>query len=122
MCSGSSAVAIGSGACATATAAVAIGMSNEVYEFGAVAFGNSLKANKSYQTVVGTYNESDTTSLFVVGVGAMNDRKNGLTIDSKQVAHFPGSVVVGENKDEVATKAYIDAKLAEIGIAEEGTF
>ena len=93
----------------------------------------ALSCSTSGTISIGTILSSKTIeqTLFSLKIGnvylelsTLNDvmTMKKLTINSNQVAHFPGSVVVGENKDEVATKAYIDAKLAEIGIAEEGTF
>ena len=42
----------------------------------------------------------------------MFNKRNGMIIDANNQVHFPGTVVVGENKDAVATKAYVDEAIA----------
>lgn len=108
--------------------AVAIGENNSSGYQGSVAIGNSLTTGKNYQIVIGRQNVKDTTSTFVLG----NDEKNAMTVDADNQVHFPGTVVIGENKVEIATKndilteaqvnALITTALGNIGVAEEGSY
>lgn len=99
---------------------IAIGDKNEINGNSVNAFGDGLISGKSsYQSLYGTYNESDADAAVIIGCGDNSTRKNGLVISADQVAHFPGSITIGANKDEVATKAYIDEVL---GVIEDGYY
>lgn len=98
---------------------VIVGSNNYSKQSNSFIGGSYLQASKANQTLYGTYNKLDADAAVVIGCGDSSTRKNGLVISSDQVAHFPGSVVVGANKDEVATKAYINEVL---GVIENGTY
>ena len=98
---------------------VIVGSNNYSKQSNSFIGGSYLQASKANQTLYGTYNKLDADAAVVIGCGDSSTRKNGLVISSDQVAHFPGSVVIGENKDEVATKAYINEVL---GVIENGTY
>jgi hypothetical protein len=121
--SGSGSLALGSYSNATSDYSVAIGPGTRASSDYATTIGAYTQATQRYQCVTGCYNANDSKALFIVGVGSgtdVNERKNGLTIDVNQVAHFPGSVVVGADKAEVATKAYVDEAVANAGGSGEG--
>lgn len=98
---------------------VIVGSNNYSKQSNSFIGGSYLQASKANQTLYGTYNKLDAEAAVVIGCGDSSTRKNGLVIGSDQVAHFPGSVVIGENKDEVATKAYINEVL---GVIEDGYY
>lgn len=113
--------------------AVAIGESNVSGYQGSIAIGNSLQTNKTYQVVIGRNNIQDNTATFIIGNGASgSSAKNAMTVNEDNQVHFPGIVVIGENKVEVATKddilteaqinALITTALGNIGVAEEGSY
>jgi hypothetical protein len=106
--SGDDGIAIGSGANANGAYSAAIGLSTEAAHSFSTALGYGAITSNTFQVVIGPYNAKDSTAAVIIGCGTMSDKKNGLTIDKNQIAHFPGSVVIGENKEEVATKAYVD--------------
>jgi hypothetical protein len=123
--SGSHSVALGKTAVATGGYAIAIGNNTNVsgtmsVGIGPVAFtngdyaysfGNGCTAAKN-QMVIGKYNSADSNAIFIIGNGTGSSsakKKNAMTIDVNDQVHFPGTVVVGADKEEVATKAYVDA-------------
>lgn len=90
------------------------GKSSEVSGTGAFAHGNSVKANKYFQTVFGQFNDPDTiddgkTAIFQVGVGNSNvDRRNAFQVlwDGRaKVLTAPKSA------NDVVRKAELDGKL-----------
>jgi hypothetical protein len=120
---GNGSIAMGSGANAFGGYSAALGLSTITDGMFSTAVGYGAETNANFQTVIGTCNKKDASARFIVGVGSgidENSRKNGLTIDANQVAHFPGSVVVGADKAEVATKAYVDEAVANAGGSGEG--
>lgn len=80
--------------------AVAIGESNTSSYQSSIAIGTYLKTGKNYQVVIGRKNIQDDTSTFILG----NNEKNAMMVDENNQVHFPGTVVIGENKVEIATK------------------
>ena len=89
--------------------AFAIGSNNTTYYQNSGVIGNSLKCSKAYQIVLGRYNEEDSNALFIIGNGSGSGNRNAMTVDGSNQVHFPGTVVIGADKEEVATKAYVDA-------------
>jgi hypothetical protein len=108
MCLGSYSATGGSGS-------YVLGESNNALYQNSMAIGNYLKTSKFNQLVLGRYNAEDNTSIFVLGNGTgSNDKRNAMTIDENNQVHFPGTVVVGENKDTIATTAYVDDAISTI--------
>lgn len=92
------------------TESFAVGASNKAQYQGSGAIGTGLETNKTYQVVIGANNVKDSNATFIIGSGTSTAAKrNAMTVDANNQVHFPGTVVVGENKEEVATKAYVDA-------------
>jgi hypothetical protein len=102
MCLGSYSATGGSGS-------YVLGESNNALYQNSMAIGNYLKTSKFNQLVLGRYNAEDNTSIFVLGNGTgSNDKRNAMTIDENNQVHFPGTVVIGENKDTIASTVYVD--------------
>lgn len=56
---------------------------------GSVAWGTGLKAEGENQTVIGSYNEANTTDLLQVAGGTANSaRRNIITVDSSGVEDY----------------------------------
>lgn len=115
--------------------AVAIGESNQSGYQASIAIGNKLETSKAYQMVIGRNNINDNTATFIIGNGTgINTRtaRNAMTVNEDNQVHFPGTVVIGENKIEIATKddipteaqinTLITTALGNIGVAEEGAY
>lgn len=117
--SGSEAIAFGSGAKAGANYAFAVGVSANASMQSSVAIGRGANANAQEQTVIGAWNKTDATKTFIIGNGTVSKRVSAMTVDANNKVHFPGTVVVGANEDEIATKAYINEVL---GVIENGTY
>lgn len=116
------AIALGQMASAEGLYSVAIGNISRAAKSQSVAIGPSVVAAKSKQVVIGAYNAEDSNANFVIGNGSSStDRKNAMTIDADNVAHFPGNIKVGANDEEVATKAYVDAHAGSGGGSSEGS-
>lgn len=89
---------------------IAMGVNSTAANTNSVAIGYYARANADKQTVIGRNNTQDSTATFIIGNGtSSSDTRNAMTVDGDNQVHFPGTVVVGENKEEVATKAYVDA-------------
>jgi hypothetical protein len=112
--SGDYSVVMGDSATASGWGSTSIGLSSTAQGFCSTAIGYNAYALKKHQVAIGNYNTTDTDAVIVVGVGDVKQKKNGMTIDANQVVHFPGTVVIGENKDEIATKAYVEELLANL--------
>lgn len=126
MAIGEDSMALGPGSNAMANSAFAIGIGAECLYRWAMALGNGVKVGKDNQTVLGAHNITDENAMFVIGTGSTVNKRNGMTVDANNQVHFPGTVVVGENKDAVATVAYVSeaitTALSAIGVAEEGAY
>lgn len=126
LASGNDSLALGSGNIAGANGAVLMGLSSDSFYEYTMVFGNGLSAGKKFQTVLGGYNIKDENAVLVIGTGSLGNKRNGMTIDANNQVYFPGTVVVGENKDAIATTAYvgeaITTALSAIGVAEEGAY
>ena len=98
-----------SGGSASGASSVAIGTRSSATKQHSFAMGYYASATGQKQTVIGTHNITDTTSSFILGSGTGSSAKrNAMTVDANNQVHFPGTVVVGEDKSELATKAYVD--------------
>lgn len=91
------------------------GSSNIISGNTSFAFGNRLIAN-SAQFVIGKYNQSDSSKLFIIGGGqGVSSRANLLTVDLDGNMSVKGNVTVGNNpvsNMDVATKEYVDETVA----------
>jgi hypothetical protein len=123
---GEDSLALGPGTYAMENGAFAIGIGAECLYKYAMALGNGVKVSKDNQIVLGAHNIKDENAMIVIGTGSTINRRNGMTINANNQVHFPGTVVVGENKDAIATTAYvgeaITTALSAIGVAEEGAY
>lgn len=131
---GANSIALGVYNKATAPRAIAIGDFSEATFTGAMAFGSECKAKHQNsqvygiglttgvmnQVIVGQFNAVDSNARFIIGVGdSRANAQNAMTVNSDNQVHFPGSVVIGDNKAEIATKAYVEEL---IGGIENGTY
>lgn len=66
--------------------------------------GYSIAAGK-YQSVVGKYNKENTTSLFIVGNGTGNERKNAFTVNEDGTAAVQTQ---GKEDESIVQKKYVD--------------
>ena len=105
--SGNGATSI-SGGVASGQSSVAIGPNSESSGMYSSSVGYYAKALGNKQVVIGSHNITDTTSSFILGSGLnSNTKRNAMTVDANNQVHFPGTVVIGENKAEVALKTDI---------------
>lgn len=105
--SGYGATAI-SGGTASGQSSVAIGANSESKNMYSSSMGYYAIASGDKQVVIGSHNITDTTSSFILGSGSNSSTKrNAMTVDANNQVHFPGTVVIGENKAEVALKTDI---------------
>ena len=96
--------------------AFAVGSNNKALYQNSGAVGIGLETNKVRQQVYGAYNATDANALIIIGSGsATSNKRNAMTVDADNQVHFPGTVVVGANKEEIATKAYVDANAGGAG-------
>jgi hypothetical protein len=108
--------AIGSSAQATSQNTMVVGHHSTATASYAYAFGNYLTADTEKQMVIGHHNVSDPTATFIIGNGANNlEQQNAMVVDSSNAVNFPGSVTIGADKAEVATKAYVEEAVANAG-------
>ena len=102
-------LALGVSAKASGNGSVAIGQYVDAATYGGIAAGYFVSTSMNNQMVVGKCNVQDDNASFIIGTGpSVAKARNGMTIDGDNVAHFPGNIKVGENDEEVATKAYVD--------------
>lgn len=102
---GQMSIGLGRSAQATAMRSVAIGNNASASGAFSTAIGYFVNADTSYQTVIGKQNISDPDALVIIGT----DKQNGAVFyPTDNEAYFPGKVTVGANREEVATKAYVD--------------
>lgn len=116
-----------SGGDASGRNSVSIGANSDASNMYSYSMGYYASAKGQKQTVIGNHNITDTTSSFILGSGTGSSAKrNAMTVDANNQVHFPGTVVVGENKDAIATTAYVSeaitTALSAIGVAEEGAY
>ena len=65
---------------------------------GSHAGGYNTIASGSYQTVVGSYNiQNNVSSSFIVGIGNINTRKDGFTVDAD--VNLSGSIMIPTNEN-----------------------
>ena len=84
---------------------IAMGVNSSASNTNSVAIGYYAKANADKQTVIGRNNIQDNTATFIIGNGtSSSNARNAMTVNGDNQVHFPGTVVIGENKVEVATK------------------
>lgn len=104
----------------TAYETMALGNSNTLSHIGSVATGIGLNTTRESQTLYGKYNQIDSTEYpIVIGNGTTNtSRRDAMTVDTNNQVHFPGTVVIGENKEEIATKAYVEELLANLPVGD----
>lgn len=107
---GKNSLALGLSAKASGNGSVAIGQYSNAATYGGIAAGYFVSTSVNNQVVIGKCNTQDDNASFIIGTGSsVANARNGMTIDGDNVAHFPGNIKVGENDEEVATKAYVDA-------------
>jgi hypothetical protein len=112
--------AIGSSAQATSQDTMAIGHNSKATADSAYAFGTYVTADTAKQMVIGRHNVSDPTATFIIGNGANTvEKQNAMVVDADNQVNFPGSVTIGADKAEVATKAFVEELL---GVIENGTY
>lgn len=79
--------------------------------------GKGTIAARVAQTAIGSYNEENTSALFIVGNGtADTDRKNAFVVNSDGSATI---AKVGENDNNVATVGYVKANTGSGGVGEK---
>lgn len=112
---------------ATTSAQDAVAILGSASKYGSVAIGSGTTADNSMQVAIGRYNVSDTKANFVVGnawekSGSEIVPQNAMvTYGENNEAYFPGKVTVGADREEVATKAYVDAHAGSGGGGEGGS-
>ena len=97
---------------------VGVGFDNYVTDIYSVAVGRGLDVASRNQMVTGKYNLGDYISEYTYIIGNGNDngtRKNALTINADNQVHVPGNLVVGEDKQLVATQRYVNEAVANAG-------
>lgn len=138
---GEGSLALGNFSSTAAKDAVAI--LGSASQYGSVAIGSGTTADNIMQVAIGRYNVSDTKANFVVGNAWEKSAidivpQNAMvTYGENNEAYFPGKVTVGADREEVATKAYVEnlgyqteaqvnalitTALGNIGVAEEGSY
>lgn len=104
---GYGAVSLGSNTTASGQTSLAIGCSSTAKEKYSNAIGWRVIASSPYQTVVGKANIADSSNayMFILGNGTSDTaRSNAMTVDWDGNAWFAGTVTVGDDQQEVATK------------------
>lgn len=108
-----------SGGSASGRNSVSIGVNSNATSQCSYSMGYYASATGPKQTVIGNHNITDTTSSFILGSGLnSNTKRNAMTVDANNQVHFPGTVVIGENKDTVATTTYVDNAITNIPVPE----
>jgi hypothetical protein len=121
---------VASGNCSHAEGSIttASGYASHAEGYDTVASGNRSHAEGSNtiaagyaQHVQGTYNveDSDYQYLHIVGNGNDNVRSNAHTLDWNGNAWFAGTVKIGADNKELATKEYVETLL---GVIENGSY
>ena len=72
--------------------------------------GIGTTANGRAQTVIGTYNRPDTSSLFIIGNGENGNLKNALIVDNDGRVKIQGNEAISDNK-HLTTKQYVDTAI-----------
>lgn len=110
--SGQNSVAIGRGAEASQSNACAFGTSSRAASSYSTAIGYYAQATAVRQTAVGNYTAEDANATFILGNGTgvtAEKRRNAMAVyQADNEVNFPGKVTIGADKQEVATKAYVD--------------
>lgn len=93
---GSASFTVGENNTASGTGSVAMGLENTVAHNIAFAFGTNLTTGSMYQTVIGKYNASNSSALFIIGNGSSSTPSNALTVDwsgNVIATSFTGSLI-----------------------------
>lgn len=92
------------------TDSIALGKYASAVQESTIAIGHNVQTAAANQTVIGRYNSRYPDKTFIIGNGSSSsDVKNAMMINADNKVYFPGTVVIGADEEEVATKAYVDA-------------
>lgn len=95
------------------------GYQSQTYNRGCFVYGNNLLTNQVFQSIFGEYNNTNGSAYFMVGNGSSgSDRKNAFEVLRD------GRATVGANpinNMDVATKQYVDGRVANAGNITSGT-
>lgn len=96
---GTNSLAVGTGNGGVGSNAMVAGIYNAIDYNVSAAIGSHLTTNRIGQVVIGTYNQSDSTQVFIVGQGTSSARKNIFTVDTAG-----NTVITGDFTNSVGYK------------------